>query len=541
MRQHGTGTVHKFKVSADDTLSELSNDTLKSYFGKAAQSKAKANTRQARGWQMAHGGDQNDYDNAQDNSDEQQKIIDKRKVGMKQAHTKYHAQKDESYDPLKAFESFIDTIVSEDEENQEGENTLFSPNKATQQSAIDKFNQIMQTELKGGPNGINIIDSLKGLIDDPEFLEKMKEIDPDLDARGAIQQELNSMAKDDMELSRIIPQLDFKGEGGEAPTGGEQAPPPQEPLAPPPEGAAPPAPDAGAPPAPAGEMPPAAPGAPPAPPVAESVNPNMARMRAKFIKARECGADLDHEMDFGHKTMTLHDAIRECGLTPMECGFGDMNANDTDDSGVEQMLKTIAGFWNREEKNFTIGGTRAKTKVAKAFKDGEFPNATEQELAHVFHLIDKMDPSGGDHELSRIKQLAHGHQHGAEVDEASTDDADFSAMMQQFMDKHQGANVDSMLDQYLKNHPDATVTRNNTSSGTINGKSASYDDAMKQMPKISFGGQDFDMNNPDQMGNNIKGMMGKMPNQDVQFSGGQMNPTDMMKGIMSKINFGDQK
>jgi hypothetical protein len=449
------------------------------------------------------------------------------------------------------FESFLDSIVNEDEESQEGENTLFSPNKATQQSAIDKFNQIMQTELKGGPNGINIIDSLKGLIDDPEFLEKMKEIDPDLDARGAIQQELNSMAKDDTELSRIIPQLDFKGEGGEAPTGGEQAPPPQEPLAPPPEGAAPPA-DAGAPaapPAPAGEMPPAAPGAPPAPPVAESVNPNMAKMRAKFIKARECGAELDHEMDFGHKTMTLHDAIRECGLTPMECGFGDMNANDNNDSGVEQMLKTIAGFWNREEKNFTIGGTRAKTKVAKDFKNGEFPNATEQDLAQVFQLIDKMDPSesGHNNELSRIKQLAHGHQHGAEVDEASEDE-DFSAMMQQFMDKHQGANVDSMLDQYLKNHPDAKVTRNNTSSGNINGKPASYDDAMKQMPKVNFGGQDFDMNHPDEMGGKIKGMMGGMmgkmqgqvPDQNVQFPGGQMNPADMMKGIMSKINFGDK-
>ena len=462
------------------------------------------------------------------------------------------SKRDESLDPLRAFEASISRLLGEDEESQEGENTLFSPNKATQQSAIDKFNQIMQTELKGGPNGINIIDSLKGLIDDPEFLEKMKEIDPDLDARGAIQQELNSMAKDDTELSRIIPQLDFKGEGGEAPTGGEQAPPPQEPLAPPPEGAAPPA-DAGAPaapPAPAGEMPPAAPGAPPAPPVAESVNPNMAKMRAKFIKARECGAELDHEMDFGHKTMTLHDAIRECGLTPMECGFGDMNANDNNDSGVEQMLKTIAGFWNREEKNFTIGGTRAKTKVAKDFKNGEFPNATEQDLAQVFQLIDKMDPSesGHNNELSRIKQLAHGHQHGAEVDEASEDE-DFSAMMQQFMDKHQGANVDSMLDQYLKSHPDAKVTRNNTSSGNINGKPASYDDAMKQMPKVNFGGQNFDMNHPDQMGDNIKGMMGgmmgkaqsQMPNQNIEMPGGgaQMNPQEFMKNIMGKINFGN--
>ena len=71
---------------------------------------------------------------------------------------------------------------------------------------------------------------------------------------------------------------------------------------------------------------------------------------------------------------------------------------------------------------------------------------------------------------------------------------------------------------------------------------------MKQMPKVSFGGQDFDMNKPDEMGGKIKGMMGgmmgkmqgQMPDQNVQFPGGQMNPADMMKGIMSKINFGDK-
>jgi len=239
----------------------------------------------------------------------------------------------------------------------------------------------------------------------------------------------------------------------------------------------------------------------------------------------------------------LHDAMRECGIAPMECGFGDMDDEGNHENGVEQMLKSIAGFWNREAKNFTIGGTRCKTKIAKDFKDGEFPNATEQDLEHVFHLIDKMDPSEHGHdELSRIKHLAHGHHH-AEVDEAGNDEQDFSNMMQQFMDKHQGADVDGMLDKYLQSHPDAKVTRSNTSSGTINGKPASYDDAMKQMPKISFGGQDFDMNNPDQMGDKIKGMMGgmmgkmqgQMPNQNVKFPGGQMNPQDMMKGMMSQF------
>jgi hypothetical protein len=54
------------------------------------------------------------------------------------------------------------------------------------------------------------------------------------------------------------------------------------------------------------------------------------------------------------------------------------------------------------------------------------------------------------------------------------------------------------------------------------------------------------MSNPDQAGEKLKGIMGGMmqgvqgqiPNQNVQFPGGQMNPSDMMKQIMQKINFG---
>ena len=511
-------------------------------------------------------------------------------------------QEQESYNPEMAFESFIEGIVAEDELSQDGEDTLFSPNKATQQAAIEKFNNIMSTELKGGPEGINIIDSLKGIIDDPEFLDRIKELDPDLDARSAIQQELNFMAKDNADIARILPQLNFAGDGE---VGGEEVPPEEPAPAAEPAPEAPPAPEAGAvPPAPeagaeAGAVPPAPEGEQPVPPpVAETYNPNsvdaehrrslekshedrlkkqaaggdesakkrlqslhdkkermrndfndrmeresvdspnMSKLKAKFIQAKESGATLEHEMDFGHKVMTLHDAIRECGLTPMECGFGDQAAADEHESGVHQMLASVAGFWNREQKNFTIGGTRAKTKVVKGFKDGEFPNASQGDLEQVLQMIDKMDPSHGDGELSRIKHLAGAHNHS--VDESPEED-DFSGMMKQFMDKHQGADINQMLANFAKSNPDAKITQSNTSSGTINGKPASYDDAMKQMPKIKFGDQEFDASNPQamqgQIGNMMKGMMGKaqMPNQNVQFPGGQMNPQDMMKGIMSKM------
>jgi hypothetical protein len=334
--------------------------------------------------------------------------------------------------PEDQFESFMDSLVNEDEDPQLGDNTLFSPNKDTQRAAIDKFNEIMKTELKGGPDGINILDSLKGLIDDPEFLSKMKDIDPDLDARGAIQQELNSMGDENPEIARILPDLNFKGDGSAV--GGEALPPEAAPPAMPP--AAPEAAPAMPPAAPdAGAVPPAPEAVPPAP-IAENQddlpwhtddedepshfkkphNPNRTgRDSAKALShagllraiqmAKKAGAGLDTKLDFGHKEMTLHDCIRECGLTPMECGFED----DGEESGnpVEQMLKSVAGFWNKEERNFTIGGTRCKVKIIKDFKNGEFKGATPEDVKRVVALIDKMDPSSEhNQELGHIKHLS---------------------------------------------------------------------------------------------------------------------------------------
>jgi hypothetical protein len=175
--------------------------------------------------------------------------------------------------------------------------------------------------------------------------------------------------------------------------GGEEISP-QEPAA----GMAPPAPAPA--PAPAPEMVPPAPTQAPAPemgapmqaatpmPMAES----KTKIRAKFIEAKVKGATLDTKFAEG---MTIRDAIRECGLNPKECGFSDdeSQVSDSNESGIDQLLKIIAGFWNREEKNFTIGGTRAKIKIVKAFEDGECPNANDRDVKQVLMLIDKKDPS----------------------------------------------------------------------------------------------------------------------------------------------------
>ena len=463
------------------------------------------------------------------------------------------------------FENFIEDIVSEDQDE------LFSPNKDAQRTAIEKLNKIMGKELKGGPEGINAIQSLKGLIDDPEFLNTLRDIDPDLDVRPLVQQFVQSQAPD------VAVQLHFGGEEGSS--GEAEAPPaPAAPVAPEQPPAAPTAPAAP-------EQPPAAPAAPvaegnnedppfdPDPKPSKKTTPgkhgqeySQARhlahkgLQQAIAKAKKAGATLDTKMDFGHKTMTLHDAIKECGLTPMECGFNDSPKQQG--GGVGEILKTIAGFWNAKERNFTIGGTRAKTKVIKDFKDGAFPSATSDDVKQVLSMIEKMDPTSNDrNQIVRLAGLRPGMDEAGEQGIGQQANMEkLSGLMQKLKDLQSQAgagqddgqddgfgfgnnfgNVNAMFDK-IKNMPGAKVT--NTSSGTIDGKSASYDDAMakaKGMGLPDMGGMMKGMSGgmPD-MGGMMKGMTGGMPGKMPQGAPnmGQMNPTDMMKDIMGKINFG---
>ena len=464
------------------------------------------------------------------------------KKRLQAIHDKEEARRDEfnarmereSYDPINAFENFMDSIVNEDDESEPRDN-LFSDNLTVQKQAVEDLNAIMGAELKVGTNGDDVIGSLtnKHIIDDPEFLSTFKELDPDLDARAIIQQ---YVLQRDPSLEN---QLDFSGDGQ---VGGADTAPPAEtpPPAPAPEAPPAPAPEAGAPPV-------APPEAAPAPVAESSGAPHpKAKMIRAIHKAKEAGAKLDTKLDFGHKEMTLHDCIRECGMDPQEFGFDHEEHEDP----VHGILKSISGFWNPQEKNFTLGGTRTKIKVLKDFKDGAFPGARPEHVKHVMDMIEKMDPSSSVHqEMDHITRLAGVH-HDHTIDEAGQDDAkqDFNALMQQFMQNHQGADPAAMLQQYQKDNPNATVTQNHTSTGSIDGKPASYDDAMAKtkgmhlkLPAMGDGDteDEMDFSNPQAMFQKIQGKVGKMagnmPNQTVSMPGATMNPKDMMNGIMSKM------
>jgi hypothetical protein len=144
------------------------------------------------------------------------------------------------------------------------------------------------------------------------------------------------------------------------------------------------------------EPPPGAP--PPGAPIAES------GIRSAIHKAKNAGANLETKLDFGHKEMTLLDAMKECGMDPKEFGFEHGDSSNP----MEEMWKSVEGFLNRDEGNFTIGGTRAKIRVLKGFKNGDFPGARPEHVKAIMSKIDQLDPSMNGHaeEHDRMRHLA---------------------------------------------------------------------------------------------------------------------------------------
>lgn len=341
----------------------------------------------------------------------------------KEPKSRWH--KDEILDPEAQYESFMDSIISEDQDE------LFSPNKDAQQTAIKKLNKVMSQPLKGGPQGINAIQSLKGLIDDPEFLQTLQDIDPELDIRPLVQEYILDRAPD------IAVQIDFNGDAESTDT---ELPPPAPEVPPAPE----PAPTE-----PAPEAVPLAPEAvPPAPeeippaPVAEAkdtvekdeegnvkswkhegdwkkadkkqargkvTNASGQALKKSIELAKKAGATLETQLDFGYGVKTIQEILDECGMDPADVGF-----EAPVEGGLPAMLKYISGFYNG--KNFPLGGMRIKIKVKKAFEDGEFGEASPEDLLKVIKFIDMKDPSDDVHgqEQQHVLKLAgvsHSDQH----------------------------------------------------------------------------------------------------------------------------------
>ena len=324
--------------------------------------------------------------------------------------------------PEDQFESFLDDIVREDK------NEIISPNEDAQSAAIEKLNAILAQNMQVGPNGDNAVMSLKGLIDEPNFIDAVKSVPAETDLNDIIKGWIET------EHEELLGRLEFPSDGA------SQEPAPTEPTAPAEPTAAAPAPEATPEPTAAAPAPEAEPAAAP---VAESkdeddsppwdVDPkekkskpvtpgkhgqgysqarHLARqgMANAMKKAVKAGATLETQLNLGGKVKTIAEICEECGMAPSDIGL----EAPSQEEGLPGMLKYISGFYNKDQGNFPLGGMRVKIKVKKAFDDGEFGGASPEDLIKVIKFIDAKDPSG--HEQQHVIRLAghrpeadHGH------------------------------------------------------------------------------------------------------------------------------------
>ena len=75
-----------------------------------------------------------------------------------------------SLDPIEQFEKILDSVIDE------GENTLFSSDSEEQKQALEKLNLLMKSHFPAGVNGVNGLESLEGIIDDPNLNDQIREI-----------------------------------------------------------------------------------------------------------------------------------------------------------------------------------------------------------------------------------------------------------------------------------------------------------------------------------------------------------------------------
>ncbi len=294
---------------------------------------------------------------------------------------KSRPRKRKALNPEQQLESFLEDISSDSFLNDTPES--------------NELNTILGAKLTGGDIGAN---TLKNFIKNPKVIDTIRGISfddkeaEDKAIRGII--EHYYIAHDPSHLDEI-PNLYIENP---ADVGGEKVPPEEPAPAPMPEQPTPmPAPA----PAPApGAIPPAPAPTPGAMPMAESAvkKAKLIKMKEKFKNAYKKGATIKTPFS---ESMTIGDAMKECGINPAECGYEDEEqSNNSNESGINQLLKNIAGFWNKQARNFTIGGERAKIKTVKSYKDGECPNAQDEDVQNVLKLIDRLDPSQPVHSQS---------------------------------------------------------------------------------------------------------------------------------------------
>jgi hypothetical protein len=390
---------------------------------------------------------------------------------------------------LSAFESYLDQIVKEDDD-------LFDDNEELQQQAMAELKDLFGNELPLGTDGDNVRDSIEGIIDNNKLnraFQLLADLGLDeMDARPIIASYLKSHDKENG--TDLSAKLGFDGTSVTPKV--PPAPPPEAaaPPAPPPEAAAPPAPppEAAAPPAPPPDAGMAPPGAPPAAPGPMIPNPAPVMEGGKVTKL------------------------------------------------VDEIRSRISGFFNQTEGTFTIGEEGFVTKMCKELKEKYHVPPGTHKAERFDHMVERacnniMEKYKQRHshsrELSDMRRMAGIMEAGYDPSEALRAQAQKNIAMAKAkaaqLPGGQGSGMFSqgafggmdpqgMMKDIQSKIPAGNMKTTNTSSGTINGQPASYDDAMGKFRGMA-GGMGLDASGDDPVGGMMKGIQGKFG--------------DMMKGM----------
>ena len=287
-------------------------------------------------------------------------------------------------DPEEQFEAFLNNLVSE-------ESDLFNTDAEGQSASIQSLNKLIAQEFPAGVDGTNAIQSLKGVIDDQEFTDAIKQlgkVNPEMDIREFLKSYLEK--HDEENGTDIASKINFDSTT--------------------PAPAAAPAPVASAPAAP---VTPAAPTAP-APVAEEKEDPpfdgpykkpgdnkdqygntvkNPARhaarkgMAAAIAKAKKAGATAETMVNFGSGEMSLGEAITKAGMDVEEFFESTGKQNE--------VIEFVKSMYDETTGNFPKGETGVLLAVEKQFGEdaAKMAHSVISELSQVY-------------ESKRMRQLA---------------------------------------------------------------------------------------------------------------------------------------
>ena len=383
-------------------------------------------------------------------------------------------------DPVKeieefhTFESYLDNIMRE-------ESDLFNTDEESQSASIQTLNQLIAQEFPAGVDGTNAIQSLKGVIDDQEFTDAIKQlgkVNPEMDIREFLKSYLEK--HDEENGTDIASKINFDSTTP-APTEPAPEAPPAEPVAA----------------APAPEAPPAEPvAAAPAPVAEEKEDPpfdgpytkkgendkdqygNPVKHKARHLakkgmadaiaKAKKAGATAETIVNFGSGEMSLGEAITKAGM--------DVEEFFESSSKQNEVVEFVKSMYDETTGNFPKGETGVLLAVEKQFGEdaAEMAHSVISELSHVY-------------ESKRLRQLAGLDEQFPMMDPQAMMQQQMGTMKSKMPNLDPAAMMKSQQDRMAQMKANMPQGGTNTSSFKVNGKpvsKAEYDAFMAKNPQL---------------------------------------------------------